>query len=380
MDTKLGQWAKVFCIVGIISAFFLSASCELKREPIKLGLVGTFTGPFSDLGIGARNGAILAVEEWNQRGGIKGRPIKLIIKDDKNDPAEAVKADQALIEEGVVAIIGHMTSEMSLAAYTLVNEKKTLMVSPTSSSPIFSGKDDYFIRVVSASVETPKRLAEHALENNLKKISAVYSLANKAYCEPYIEAFRHVLESAGGFIVTLKGISEADRGSYDLIAMEILAKGPDAILLVLSAIEAASMSQQIRKFNLYTPLLSSGWALSQDLIAHGGRAVEGMVFVEFFYPSLKSKGMNEFTRRYEERFGIKPNFSATYGYDACNVVIGALCTNPDKQALKYTILKTKRFDSPLGSFEIDEFGDAVRPYYLIRVLKGIFVSSDEPEE
>lgn len=285
--------------------------------------------------------------------------------------------DQELIEAGVVAIIGHMTSDMSLAAYTLVNEKKMLMVSPTSSSPIFSGKDDYFLRVVGTSLYTPKKLAEYALQKNLKRISAVSSLLNKGYCEPFIQAFRDLLEAGGGALVYHKGLSHADEGSYDLLAMELLSQRPDAILLVLSSIDAARMSQQIRKINPNIPLLSSGWALTQDLLAHGGRAVEGMVSVEFYHPSLRTKEMIEFRQRYKERFGVEPDFPGVYGYDACNVVLSALSTNPDKRAIKTTILKIKEFTGPLGTFTIDTFGDAIRPCYLIRILKGKFVVSDE---
>lgn len=78
MITKPGKRSKVFFVLAIVFLFLFS--CQAKRSPIKIGLVGTFTGPFSDLSIAARNGAILAAEEWNQKGGINGRPVELLIK------------------------------------------------------------------------------------------------------------------------------------------------------------------------------------------------------------------------------------------------------------------------------------------------------------
>jgi branched-chain amino acid transport system substrate-binding protein len=73
--------------------------CEKKKEPIKVGFVGGLTGRLSDLGSGGRNGVMLAVEEINNAGGISGRPVELITKDDKQDPEVAVKVDKELIDE-----------------------------------------------------------------------------------------------------------------------------------------------------------------------------------------------------------------------------------------------------------------------------------------
>ncbi|MBW1797231.1 MAG: ABC transporter substrate-binding protein, partial [Deltaproteobacteria bacterium] len=95
--------------------------CENKK-PVKVGFVGGLTGRLSYLGTAGRNGVILAVEEINEAGGINGRPVELITRDDGHDPKVAVKVDRELIGEGVVAIIGHMTSSMSMAALPLINK------------------------------------------------------------------------------------------------------------------------------------------------------------------------------------------------------------------------------------------------------------------
>ena len=78
------------------------------KPPVKLGFVGGLTGKLSDMGTAVRNGVILAVEEANKEGGINGRQIVLITRDDKNDPEIALAVDRELINEGVVAIIGHI--------------------------------------------------------------------------------------------------------------------------------------------------------------------------------------------------------------------------------------------------------------------------------
>ncbi|MGM0427217.1 MAG: ABC transporter substrate-binding protein, partial [Thermodesulfobacteriota bacterium] len=102
------------CVIIMISAG--SLGCDREKEPIKLGFSGCLTGRLSDLGTSGRNGAILAVEQVNEAGGINGRPVELIVRDDRQNKAEALRVDQELMAEGVVAIIGHMTSTMSITA------------------------------------------------------------------------------------------------------------------------------------------------------------------------------------------------------------------------------------------------------------------------
>lgn len=372
MNTKPGKRSKVFFALAIVFLFLLN--CQAKRSPIKIGLVGTFTGPFSDLSIAARNGAILAAEEWNQKGGINGRPVELLIKDDKNDPLEAVKVDQELIEAGVTAIIGHMTSEMSLAAYTLVNEKKMLMVSPTSSSPIFSGKDDWFIRVVASNVEPPRRLAKYCLRRACKRVVAIISSENRAFSKPFLEEFRNSIEAEGGSLVLIRELTKQDEGAYDMVATELITHAPDSVLLVLPAFQAVRICQQIRKLNIDIPIFSSGWALTRELLTHGGRSVEQVVFAGFFDPNLRTKEMLTFKENYTKRFGVEPTSAAVYGYDACNLILSTIVKRPKAKDLKSAILETKTFQSPAGRFEIDRFGDATRPVRIITVLGGGFVT------
>jgi branched-chain amino acid transport system substrate-binding protein len=359
----------------IIILFF--SSCERKQEPWKLGFSGTLTGAYSDLGIAGRNGVIMRVEEQNQMGGINGRPIELLVKDDKNDPKEAPKVDEELIKAGVVAIIGHMTSEITMASIPLINSKQILMVSPTTSTALLSGKDDYFMRVVISNTEPPKLLADYCTKTGIKKVSAIYAGENKAYCLPVLEAFRATLEEQGGQLTEVRAFLANERTEFDVITLSVLSRRPQAIFIIGSAMDTALLCQQIRKMDLQIPILSSGWGFSYDLITHGGRAVEGVIGSDFIVSHIKSEGVRRFERAYKEYFGIDPNFAALCGYEAAEVVIRGLLEAKDAKGLKDAILKIKRFKGPAGEFEIDRFGDAQRPIGIIKVEKGTFVVENQ---
>ncbi len=115
---------KMICFLALIA--FVIAGCDDKK-PVRIGFAGGLTGRVSALGTAGRDGVVLAVEEINSRGGLNGRPVELVVRDDKQEPEPALAVDRELIDEGAAAIIGHMTSSMTLAVQELVNKEKILI-------------------------------------------------------------------------------------------------------------------------------------------------------------------------------------------------------------------------------------------------------------
>ena len=161
------------------------SGCEKKKQPLKIGFAGSLTGRYSDLGVAGRNGATLAVEQINEAGGIHGRLVELIVKDDKNDPEVALQIDKELIEDGVAAIIGHMTSVMSTAVLPLINavlplinKEKIVMVGPTTTTNELTGLDDYFFRTVSPDFQQMRQLIHYIFdEKKLRTLAVAYDLS-----------------------------------------------------------------------------------------------------------------------------------------------------------------------------------------------------------
>src|SRR6056297_421484 len=110
-------------VVLIFFIFLLFLACQ-KDNPIKIGVSVTLSGRNSPMGIAVKDGVVLAVEQINADGGINGKTLELIIKDDQNNPETARKVDAELIEEGVATILGHITSAMTEAAIEQANEKQ----------------------------------------------------------------------------------------------------------------------------------------------------------------------------------------------------------------------------------------------------------------
>ncbi len=355
-----------FCCIGVIYA--------AEQKPIKIGFVGGLTGKISDLGIQGRNGATLAVEDINRQGGIHGRPVRLIAKDDKQDVQTALSVDKQLIDEGVVAIVGHMTTAMSEAALPLINDRKMVMVSPTTSTGKLSGIDDYFLRVINDNRGLTELLADYAAGRlKLRRIVATHDLSNKAYSEGFVAHFRAGFERFGGKVIHSESYVISPDSGFKKLARAMLAAKPDGLLIVASAIDTAMLCQQVRMAGSSIPILIGGYAQTPDLLSQGGPAVEGVIATEYVNYNSTAKPVVEFRNRFRERFGgVDPTFAAIFAYDAVMVIKDALSVNPDPGSLKETILRQKTFRGLEGTFGINSYGDAKRTAYIVTVRNNRF--------
>ncbi len=361
---------KIFLI--ILSITFLMCGCQ-KKEPVKIGFVGELSGRHSDMGISGRNGVILAVEEINEKGGIKGQPVELIIKNDRHDPNVAVQADKELIEAGVAAIIGHMTSTMSVAAVPLINKEKILMISPTTSTKSLAGLDDYFFKLMPSSNTTAAILARYSYNTmKLRNIAIVYETSNIEFSRDYCDHFILEFKEMGGEIAVVETFASGSDVSFFELVQALLGPKPDGILVISGALDAAMICQQLRKTDSDIPVVSSGWAFTHDFIKHGGPSAEEVIFAHRFDEESQGKRYLAFKKNFNERFGRDPDFGAIFGYEAAQVLLTTLSKNSDITGLKKNIIKHEVFQGVQDDFKIDRHGDPQRKIYLITVKNGKF--------
>lgn len=173
--------------------------CGSPPEPILIGFVGGTSGRVADLGIAGRDAVLLAVELRNQAGGVAGRKVKLLIKDDEQQPEVAERAVRELIDRGVVAIVGPMTSAMAIAVVPIADEAKVLLMSPTASTDALAGLDDYFFRVNASTLDNASRIARYHLDQHAtRRLAVAYDLRNQSYTESWLEGFRATYVQGGG--------------------------------------------------------------------------------------------------------------------------------------------------------------------------------------
>ncbi|KGE73373.1 hypothetical protein DC28_04470 [Spirochaeta lutea] len=359
--------------VLLLFAIILLTGCASK--PIRLGFIGSLTGPISTHGIVSREAVVLAVEEQNLAGGINGRQIELIIRDDKNDPDTAKAALHDLVDQGVVAVIGPQTSAMSAALLPLLDEISIPVISPSTSSDYFAGQDDYFYTLVSRVSFETRHLAWHLSLTNPTPIRAslILDRSNNTYTENWARTLGQNIRDFGGTILTEMSFHAEQDPAFGRLAEELLRQNPDTVAIAAGALQAALIAQQLRLSGFTGRLVINGWAKTPDFINFGGDAVQGALFSERFNSSDSSPAYLDFRSAFIHRFDHAPDFQSVHSYEATQLLFFALSQLPqgnesgsDPEALKAALDAVPEFQGLQGPIRF-QTGDAMRSLYLQEV-------------
>lgn len=345
------------------------------RQPVRVGFAGQLTGIQAELGVQERNGVQLAVEEINAAGGIAGRPIELVVRDDLGTPEGAQVADRELINAGTVAIIGHTTSSQTLAGLAVTAPACIMMLSPTTSTPELTGKDDYFFRVVQPITVHAFNSAQHIRQGKKRaRVAVIYDADNAAYSTAYLNAFSGEFQSLGGEVVAKAAFSSKTRPDFSPLIAQIRESKPDQLLIIAADIDTALIAQRVRLKDWQVPLFTTAWAQTETLINAGGRAVDDMELELISAVYEDDPSYKEFAKRYRAKFGRSPSFGAVMGHEAANVLAAGLRrTGAKADGMKQALIAIKEFKGLSEAFRLDEYGDVVRPVRLGVIRGGRFV-------
>ncbi|EXI66076.1 MAG: Leu/Ile/Val-binding protein precursor [Candidatus Accumulibacter adjunctus] len=357
----------------LVAACVLATSSCAPPEPVRIGFLGGLSGRVADLGIGGRNGAILAVEQRNQRGGINGRPIELIAEDDQQDPEVAKQAVARLIARPVEVIIGPMTSAMAIAVVPQINATTIPLIAPTVTTNALTGIDDQFFRVVAPTARHVFKSADlHYRRLGMRRVVLVCDLRNKAYTASWAGDFRRAFVALGGTVSDEIGFADDD--ALSVLATRALASRPDGVVIIANSVDTGLLVQQIRLRNRQVRLATAEWAATERLIELGGQAVEGLVVAQYVDRQNRNPAYLAFRKAYRERFAHEPGFAGLTAFDATNVALDALASRQKHQTLKQALLAHGEFVGAQSPIRFDANGDTERDTFLSRIHDGEFQS------
>lgn len=328
------------------------------EEPIRIGFITGTSGYMADMGISARYALLLAVDQCNEKGGIHGRRVALEIRDNQHDVDTAVKDVQELIEQGVDAMIGPMSSTIAMAILPYLNRSRMVTVSPTASTTRLSGRDDYFFRVCPSAGAHARVNADYQIRSgNMQRITVAFHSGNPSFCESFIKNFKQTFQAGGGEILSVTSFTSKDGRSFFQIADELLKEKPDGILIVANAMDSAMLCQQIRKISPSVKITLSNWSASHRFIALGSGAVEGTtlpISVDWNSPLPRYQ---KFRKIFFDRYQLEPGIVSLNAYNAVQVVLSALKARKSGQNLKEAILFWTEFNGLQRKIKFDAYGD-----------------------
>jgi branched-chain amino acid transport system substrate-binding protein len=346
------------------------------KTPVRIGFIGSVSGRNADIGVNGRNGVQLAVEQANAAGGVNGRKVELILKDDQGNIEIGKREAAALLAEKPEAIVGPMVSGVAQAITPLANEAKILLVGPTVTTNELAGKDDYFFRTVATTRQHAKTMAKYLFGRDIRKVSLLLEQNNRAYTESWSSDFKLAFEPLGGVVLHTVAYTSGGEVDFAKLSRELDKAKSDAIILVTSGVDAALVINQLDVQGSKALRVTTEWAGSGKLIELGGDKTNGTVVPQYFDPSSTLPAFVAFREAYRSRFNEMPGFPAVNAYNATRVVLEAIKQRKGNATLKSVILAQHRYDGLFEPIEFDDFGDVQSRTYLTIVKDGRYVVVD----
>jgi branched-chain amino acid transport system substrate-binding protein len=340
------------------------------------------------MGTDILHGVQLAIEEWNEKGGVLGKKVELVIGDDRRDPKEAVSVAQKLINDGVVAVIGHFNSSCSIPASTHYAEQGVIQISPASTNPGLTLQKDpqtgaftgprfrTVFRTCGRDDQQGKAQADFV--SNVLKETRVAVLHDKTtYGQGLADEFKKNLGPSVQ-AVAYEGVVQGDK-DFSAVLTRIKAQHPALVMFGGIYPEGGLLVKQMRELGIDAKFLSGDGVIDPEFIRIGGRATEG-AFLSFgvLGPSgeaaVPMASVQNFAQAYRARFGEVGPYSI-YAYDAVNVLLTAMQEAKSAEGAKVAeVLHQIDFPGASGQVKFDAGGDRIAfPYMMWVVRDGKFV-------
>jgi branched-chain amino acid transport system substrate-binding protein len=328
------------------------------KQPLRLGVIVEATGPYASLGVAGRNGMQLAVEQANASGGINGRQIELLYRNDVSSAEAMQQGMRELIAANVEVILGPMTSKTAMQLIPVANDAGIVLMGGTTLSRLLAGHDDQFFRSIRHDNPDAKGIAQYFRKRlGLTRISVIVEDSNPPYSEPWMLDFKRYLANEAGEMAPALHFSRNEQTDYAALAKQLIAQQPQAVVLVSSALDAAMLANQLHLLEPQLPLAGAVWAAEDALLQLGGKAVEGLVSIQAYQLHDTSPLFSGFRSAYERRFKAPIDSPAIVGYDATNVVLQALRERKPSETVKQALLRVRKFQGVQQLISLDGFGD-----------------------
>ncbi len=357
-------------ILAVLAVAALALS-PLTAETIKIGTIQPLTGAIAVYGKNVSQAVTLAVEEVNAAGGIGGKKVELITEDDSFKPDNTVAAFKKLVtKDKVVAVVGALTSNCTLAITNLAQGAKVPLVTPTSTNDKVTSAGDYIFQACYKDSFQGKVVASFAATNLKAKTAAVLFDKSNDYSFGLKSAFETAFTATGGKIAA-ESYNTGDKDFNAQIA-KIKSAKPDVIFLPDYYNAISLIAKQIRAAGITAPLLGAdGW---DDAVGTNTTELVGAFYSNHFSPDAATPVAKAFLTAYKARWGNDSDALAALGYDATKILLNAIAAADKAGKLNSAGIRdaiaASKGDYVTGSISFDASRNTVKSAVILEVGQG----------
>ncbi len=302
-------------------------------------------------------GIDMAVEEINESGGIRGKKLLLLKADDASQTSKGLLVAQSLADnQSVMAVIGHRSSYVSIPASAIYEEAGLVMLSPASSAPELTGNGQkYIFRIIPSDAVLAQNLAEYLAEKEHKRIVLYYS--DDYYGRGLADAVEDQFQQNG---ITIVDRFNDYTGAEELrrLREKWKAFGYDGIFVAAAMAQGGQFIHDAGQIGISTLFLGGNTLDSLQMSKQIGDQSSSLVIGSVFDPESSEEAI-DFSGRFIEKYGAKPDIYAALGYDAVNALVSALHNTESysREEIAKELRKLGKWTGVCGEHEFSETGD-----------------------
>ena len=345
-------------ILGILIGALISIVCGIAavQAEIKVGIAGPLSGSTLTSGEQQEIGALKAIDHLNKKGGVLGKKIVAISVDDACEPGQAKAVARQMLNEGVVFVVGHVCSDVSLAVSKIYEEAGIIMISPSATNPKVTdeGGDNVF-RVIGRDDQQGTIAGNYLADNHSKENIAIMH-DSTVYSQTLAEVTKRQLNRRGVTEVMFDSYKQ-DQRDYQSIVDKLFNNKIDVLYAGGMEADIGIMLRQAKKALPNFCLISADGLVSPDFLRYAGEAGEGTYFT--FCPDMRLKlEARKVAAAIREEDAYEPDGYTLYSYGAVQAWAQAVQqAGSFKPDAVIKALKTGTFDTVIGKIGFDEKGD-----------------------
>lgn len=370
-----------FSLVTLASAALLGACGQvssgsttttgnpIEGDTIKLGFNFEETGELAAYGTAEQKGAQLAVDEINKEGGIDGKKIEVVDKDNKSETAEAATVTTNLVTQSKVnAIVGPATSGATAAAVANATKAGVPLISPSATQDgLTKGQDYLFIATFQDSFQG--KIISNFVTNKLdaKKVVLYYDNSSD-YAKGIAKSFQ---DNYKGDIIATETFQAKDT-DFQAALTKIKDKDFDAIVIPGYYTEAGKIVNQARGMGIDKPIVGGDGFNGEEFVQQATpEKASNIYFISGFSSTVDvSEKAKKFLEAYKAKYKEEPSTFAALAYDSVNLVANAAKGAKNSVEIKDNLAKTKNFEGVTGDTSFDKNHNTVKTAFMMTMENG----------
>jgi branched-chain amino acid transport system substrate-binding protein len=324
-------------------------------------------------GVSTRDGALLAIDEWNAKGGVLGMKLEAVVEDSQCTPDPAVNAANKVIDQDQVHyIVGEVCSKASIPISEIAEKKGVVMISPTSTNPtVTKNADDttkqYVFRACFIDPFQGTVGAKFALDTLKAKTAFILYDQGNDYVRGLAEFFEQAFTAGGGKVLGKETYTSQDT-DFSAILTKVAQAKPDILYVpdyynILNLVGAQAKEKGITA----TMMGGDGWD-SADLKKD---AVDGGYYTNHYSPDDTRPIVQDWVKNYKAKYNSVPDALATLAYDAANLLIAAIQkAGADDPAKVKDAMAGLKWEGVTGTITFDKDHNPVKSAVVLHVTNG----------